>query len=60
MHEQINVFSVKHLKNTGGMANSVILDQTALKEQSDQGLHCLLSSICPNISKFESIFCYTN
>ena len=32
------------------MANSVDPDRTApFKEQSDQGLHCLLRNVCPNI-----------
>ena len=30
------------------MKNSEDLDQTAPEEQSDQGLHCFVSSICPN------------
>ena len=29
------------------MANSVDLDQTAPREQSDLGLHCLPRHICP-------------
>ena len=33
-----------HLKDAGGMANSVDTDQIA----PDLGLHCLLQSICPN------------
>ena len=34
---------------TGRMANRADPDQTAPKEQSDLGLHCLLSHSCPNI-----------
>ena len=30
------------------MTNNEDPDQTAPKEQSDQGLHCFFSSICPN------------
>ena len=42
------------LKMLIGMANSVDPDQTAPKEQSDQGLHCLHMPICqtPRCSKF--------
>ena len=36
------------LQDVDGMANSVDPDQTAPKEQSDQGLHCFLRSSCPN------------
>ena len=36
-------------KDVERMANSVDSDQTALKEQSDQDLHCLLRHECPNI-----------
>ena len=32
------------------MANSVDPDQTAPKEQVDQGLYCLLNPLCPNTS----------
>ena len=35
------------LKDAYGMANCVGPDQTAPKEQSDLGLHCLLKPICP-------------
>ena len=38
-------------KDADGIANSVDPDQTAPKEQSDLGLHCLLSSIFPNTRK---------
>ena len=31
------------------IANSAVPDQTAPKEQSDQGLHCLLRPVCSNI-----------
>ena len=37
-----------HPKDPDGMAISVDPDQTAPKEQSDQGLHFLLRPICPN------------
>ena len=30
------------------MTNSEDPDQTALKEQSDQGLHCFVSPFCPS------------
>ena len=33
----------------GKLANSVVSDQTAPQEQSDQGLHCFLRLFCPNI-----------
>ena len=33
------------------MADSVDPDQTAPQEQSDQGLHYMLRSVCPNIIK---------
>ena len=37
------------LNEVDGMKNSEDPDQTApLKEQSDQGLHCFISPICPN------------
>ena len=36
-------------KDADGMAKSVDPDQTAPREQSDLGLHCLLRPICPNI-----------
>ena len=36
-------------KDVERMANSVDPDQTALREQSDQNLHCLLRYTCPNI-----------
>ena len=36
-------------KDVESMANNVDPDQTALKEQSDQNLHCLLRHTCPNI-----------
>ena len=39
-------------KDVDRMANSVDPDQTALKEQSDQNLHCLFRNICPNIYSF--------
>ena len=35
-------------KDGDGMANSVDPDQTALKEQSDLDLHCLLKPTCPD------------
>ena len=35
-------------KNADGIANDADPDQTAPQEQSDLGLHCLLSPICPN------------
>ena len=35
-------FPIKQLKNTDGIAHCVIPDQTALKEQSDQG-----HTVCP-------------
>ena len=38
-------------KDADGIANNVDPDQTAPKEQSDLGLHCLLSSIFPNTRK---------
>ena len=34
--------------NADGLANSVDPDQTAPKEQSDQGLQCLFRLTCPN------------
>ena len=34
-------------KDVNGIANSVDPDQTAPKEQSDLGLHCLPRPICP-------------
>ena len=40
-------FRVMHPKDTEGIANSVDPDQTAPKEQSDLGLHCLLRPVCP-------------
>ena len=36
-------------KDIDGVANIVDPDQTAPKEQSDQGLHCLLRPVCLNI-----------
>ena len=36
-------------KDKDKLANSEEPDQTALKEQSDQDIHCLLRHICPNI-----------
>ena len=50
--------TVTQLTNADSMANSVDPDQTApysadpdqtAPEQSDLGLHCLLSTVCPNI-----------
>ena len=38
------------------MANSVDPDQTAPKEQSDLGLHCLLRLLCLSSSDNYSIF----
>ena len=35
-------------KGAYGITNSVDPDQTALKDQSDLGLHCLFRPICPN------------
>ena len=35
-------------KGADEIANSVDPDQTALYDQFDQGLHCLLRPICPN------------
>ena len=32
----------------GGIANSADPDQTDVEEQSDEGLHCLLGSVCQN------------
>ena len=32
------------------MTNSEYSDHTAPQEQSDQGLHCFVSPICPNTS----------
>ena len=44
---------VIYLKNENGVSNSVLtLDQTAPKEQSDLGLHCLLRSIYIPIRRF--------
>ena len=34
------------------MANSVDPDQTAPKEQSNPGLHCLLRPVCPKTLNF--------
>ena len=36
-----------------GMANSVDPDQTAPKEQSDLGLHCLHMTFCQTLSVLE-------
>ena len=38
-----------HVNYADGLANIVGPDQTALWEQSDLGLHCLLRPICANI-----------
>ena len=38
------------LKTAGQVANSVDPDQMPHSVASDQGLHCLLKPICPNIS----------
>ena len=43
------------------MTNSAEPNQTAPKEQSDLGLHCLLSIFCPNVNKnydTEKLFSY--
>ena len=37
------------LKILSGMANSVDPDQTATKEQSDLGLHCLHIPVCQTL-----------
>ena len=37
-----------HRKNPDRLANSADPDQTAPKEQSDLGLHCLPTHFCPN------------
>ena len=39
--------SVFHLKDANGIANSEDPDQTAPREQSDLGLHCLPRPFCP-------------
>ena len=46
------------LKILSGMANSVDLDQTAPKEQSDLGLHCLHMPFCQTLlcTKFQDIY----
>ena len=41
-------------KDKVGITSSVEHNQTALWEQSDLGLHCLLRSFCPNIENFYS------
>ena len=40
--------NLMYLKSTYWMLNSVDSDQTAPKEQFDQGLHCLHTHISPN------------
>ena len=40
-------------KLLSGMANSVDPDQTAPKEQSDLGLHCLRMTFCQTLSVLE-------
>ena len=40
--------AVIYSKDADGTADSVDPDQTAPKEQSDLGLHCLLRPVCPN------------
>ena len=40
--------AVMYQRDTEETANSVDTDQTAPKEQSDLGLHCLLRPIYPN------------
>ena len=50
---------IMHPKDSEGMANSVDPDQTAPKEeQSDLGLHYLLSPICHIIWNFYNIFTF--
>ena len=47
--------SVISPKYAGGMVDDVDPGKTSpllLKEQSDMGLHCLLSPICPSISSY--------
>ena len=44
--------AILHSKDSDRITNRVDTDQTAPKEQSDLGLHCLLRPICPNISNF--------
>ena len=39
-------------KDPDGRVSSIDTDQTAPKEQSDQCLHCLPRSICPNTWNF--------
>ena len=46
LQSSINLFV--HSEN--GVENSVVPDQTAPKEQSDLGLHCLLKPTCSCIS----------
>ena len=46
--KQLGFFSTAFRpKEADGMANSVYPDQKDQKEQSDQGLHCLLNPINP-------------
>ena len=39
-------------KGADGMANIIDPDQTALQEQSDLSLYCLLRPICPSTLRF--------
>ena len=48
-HIQFFFHAFLRLKEENGMASNVDHDQIApFKEQSDLGLHCLLSPICQN------------
>ena len=49
-----------HLTDGDGMVNTVDPDQTALEEQSDQGLQCLHRPVCSNTSKqfFDNFFAF--
>ena len=46
-------------KDADGMTNRVDPDQTAPEEQSDQGLHRLFKSVCPNTLTFYGS-CFTD
>ena len=44
------IFTIRRYHNIGGeIANSVDPDQTAPKEQSDQGLDCLLRTLSKHL-----------